>query len=99
MFLYFIGVFRPIQHKNIATTLQKYFIAKLQHCKNIAKYCCNISVTLQQRKNKMSVLKILIHNVAAILQHNIYAILGFAHNGGILAVLLQKHYNNAATLL
>jgi len=47
----------------------------------------------------MSVLKILIRNVAAILQHNIYAILGFAHSGGIFAVLLQKYYNNAATLL
>jgi len=46
----------------------------------------------------MSVLKILIRNVATILQHNIYAI-GFAHNGGIFAVLLQKYYNNAATLL
>jgi len=45
----------------------------------------------------MSVLKILIHNVAAIL-HNIYAILDFAHSGGILAILLQKHCNNAATL-
>jgi len=71
-----------IQHKNIAATLQKYFIARLQHCSNV----------------KISVLKILIRNVAAILQHIIYAILGFAHNGGILAVLLQKHCNNAATL-
>jgi len=43
----------------------------------------------------MSVLKILI----AILQYNIYAILGFAHRGGILAVLLQKYCNNAAILL
>jgi len=46
----------------------------------------------------MSVLKILIRNVAAILQHNICNI-GFAHSGGILAVLLQKHCNNATTLL
>ena len=46
----------------------------------------------------MSILKILIRNVAAILQHNIYAI-NFEHSGGILAVLLQKHCNNAATLL
>ena len=46
----------------------------------------------------MSVLKILIRNVAAILQRNIYAILGFAHSGEILAVLLQKHCNNAVTL-
>ena len=47
----------------------------------------------------MSVLKILICNVAAILQHNVYAILGFAQSGGILAVLLQKHCNNVTTLL
>jgi len=47
----------------------------------------------------MSVLKILKRNVAAILQHNIYAILGFAHSEGILAVLLQKHCCNIITLL
>jgi len=41
----------------------------------------------------------LIRNVAAISQHNIYAILGFAHSGEILAVLLQQYYNNAAILL
>jgi len=57
-----------------------------QHCKYIAKYCCNISATLQQLKN---VLKILICNVAAILQYNIYAILGFAHNGGILGFIAE----------
>jgi len=40
----------------------------------------------------MSVLKILIRNVAVILQHNIiYMQLSFAHSGGILAVLLQIH--------
>jgi len=32
------------QHRNIAATLQKYFIARLQHCKNIA-------AIFQQRKN------------------------------------------------
>ena len=41
----------PIQHRNIAAALQKYFIARLQHYKNIAKYYCNISATLQQCKN------------------------------------------------
>ena len=43
----------------------------------------------------MFVLKILIRNIAAILQHNMYAILDFVHSGGILAVLLQKHCNDA----
>ena len=80
-------MYLSIQHRNIAATLQKYFILSLQHCKNIAKYSYNISATLQQRKNVR--FKILIRNVTAILQHNIYAILDFAHSRGILAVLLQ----------
>jgi len=44
-------MYLSIQHRNIAATLQKYFIASLQYCKNIAKYSYNISATLQQRKN------------------------------------------------
>jgi len=61
LFFILYYIIHTMQHKNIATTLQKYFIARLQHC--------NV---------KMSVLKILIRNIAATLQHNIYAILDFA---------------------
>jgi len=68
------------------------------YCKiaTLQKYC---EIFQQHYSNvKISVLKILIHN-AAILQHNIYAILDFAYSGGIFAILLQKHCNDAATLL
>jgi len=68
-----------------------------QHCKNISLQDCNITKILQNitaifqqhcSNVKMSVLKTLIRNITAILQYNIYAILGFAHNEGILAETL-----------
>ena len=83
-------------------TAQKYCnIVKIFYC-NIVKILRNITAIFQQQNiaaTEMSVLKILIRNIEVILQHNIYAILDFVHSGGILAVLLQKHCNNAVTLL
>jgi len=88
--------FNPLEFVHIA---QKYCsnIAKIFHCKiaTLQKYC---EILLQYFSN-IADLKILICNIAAILQHNIYAILDFAHRGEILVVLLQKHCNNIATTL
>jgi len=62
-----------------------------QFCRNIAKILRNIAAIFQQYCSnvKMSILKILIRNVAAILQHNIYAILGFAHRRSTYSIIAE----------
>jgi len=37
----------PIQHRKIAAKLQQYFFARLQHCSNVAKCCCNVAATVK----------------------------------------------------
>jgi len=59
--------------KTFTHTAQKYCEILLQHWSNV----------------KMSVLKILIRNVAAILQHNIFAILGCAHWRNISSIIAE----------
>jgi len=76
----------PIQQKYCSNIVKIFYckIATLQkYCEILLQYFSNVAANV-----KMFVLKILIRNIAAILQHNIYVILGFVHSGEILAVLL-----------